>query len=163
MIITTLHEDGTVNAGTFGAYTNVGPSEIGIAIGRGSHTYANIKRTGEFVINIPTIDIARALEVCGESIPPSESELDRCGLTTEPAHEIAGALIVECVANLECRYWKELETGYHCFVVGKTVCGAIDERFIDVDGGLNAASARVPYGVRYPAPLYAVLGEITEV
>ena len=42
MIITILHSDCTVNAGTFGAYSNVGPAEIGVAIGRGSHTYANI-------------------------------------------------------------------------------------------------------------------------
>ena len=163
MIITTLHEDGTVNAGTFGAYTNVGPQEIGVAIGKGSHTYQNIKRSGEFVINVPSIDIAQALETCALPLAPSESELGRAGLSTAPAEKIAVPVIAECVANIECTYSKELDIGPHSFVVGKAVMGHVEEDLLDVDGGLDPRKARVPYGVRYPDPIYAVLGELTEV
>ena len=163
MIITTLHEDGSVNAGTFGAYTNVGSQEIGIAIGKGSHTYQNIKRTGEFVINVPSIDRAQALEVCALPLPPTESELDRAGLTTAPAEKIAVPIIAECVANIECTFWKELGIGPHSFVVGKAIVGHIEEELMDVDGGLDVKKARVPYGIRYPEPIYAVLGELTKV
>ena len=84
-----------VNAGTFGAYTNGGPEEIGIAIGTQSDTYHNLKRTGEFVINIPSMDHAAALEACGRNCPHTESELDACGLTTEPATEIAAPLSLQ--------------------------------------------------------------------
>jgi len=163
MIITTLHESGVVNAGTFGAYTAVGPAEIGVAIGRQSHTYRNIKRTGEFVINIPCIDHARSLEVCGKATPPDQSEVELAGLTTEPAAEIAPPLIAECVANIECNYWRELEIGAHSFVVGRIVCGHIAEGMADIDGGLDPVKARVAFAVRYPDPLYAVLGDIRQV
>ena len=163
MIITTLHENGVVNAGTFGAYTNVGPEEIGVAIGMQSHTYQNIKRAGEFVINVPSIDHARALEVCAEATPPTQSEVELAGLTTQPASVVAPPLITECVANVECKYWKEIEIGYHSFVIGKVVCGHLAEGMADVDGRLDVVKARVPFGIRYPAPLYAVLGEAREV
>ena len=162
MIITTLHENGVVNAGTFGAYTNAGPSEIGIAIGKQSDTYRNIKRDGEFVINIPPIEHAAALEVCGGNTPHDESEVDAAGLTTEPASEVKVPLIAECVANVECRFWKELDIGYHSFVVGKVLCGHLAEDCVDEDGSIDVVKARVCYGVRYPAPLYAVLGEVKD-
>ena len=45
MIITTLHDTGVINAGVFGAYTNLSPDQVGIAIGMGSHTYANALRS----------------------------------------------------------------------------------------------------------------------
>lgn len=163
MIITTLHENGIVNGGTFGAYTNVGSEEIGIAIGMQSDTYKNIKRTGEFVINIPSIAHARALEVCGQRVPSDQSEVALAGLTTEPASEVAVPMIAECVSNVECRYWKELEIGYHSFVVGKVVCGHLAEGMADVDGALDPVKARVPFAVRYPDPLYAVLDHVTRV
>lgn len=158
MIITTLHPNGVVNAGTFGAYTSVGPAEIGIAIGMTSDTYRNLKRTGEFVINIPTLDRARAMEICGGNTPSDRSELEEAGLTAEPAREVAVPLIAECVVNIECRLWKELEIGHHSFVVGKTLVGHIEESCVDVDGGLDPVKSRVAFSVRYPDPLYAVLG-----
>ena len=48
MVITTLHQSGIVNAGVFGAYTNLSPTQVGIAIARTSHTYSNIIRSGEW-------------------------------------------------------------------------------------------------------------------
>lgn len=163
MIITTLHANGVVNAGTFGAYTNVGPAEIGIAIGMGSDTYRNIKRTGEFVINIPSVAHAAAFEVCGRNVPEDRSELDEAGLRTEPAVEVKAPLIAECVANIECRFWREMEIGHHSFVVGKAVCGHLAEEAQDRDGGLDPIKGRVAFGVRYPEPLYAVLDHVTRV
>ncbi len=157
MIITTLHENGIVNAGTFGSYTNAGPQEIAIAIGSSSHTYTNIKRTGEFVINIPHIGIAQALEICGGNVPITESELDKANLTTEPADEIKTPIISECVANVECKYWKELKVGYHILVLGKMICGHLDKRYVDEDGSIDVVKARVPFSIRYPSPIYAVL------
>jgi flavin reductase (DIM6/NTAB) family NADH-FMN oxidoreductase RutF len=158
MIITTLHESGIVNAGTFGAYSNVGPKEIAIAIGMPSHTYQNIKRTGEFVINIPNQDQIRALEICGESIPPDRSELDEAGLTAAPASKIKVPLIAEFVANVELEFWKEVEIGYHSLVIGKVLCGHLEEELLDKDGAIDVIKARVPFGIRYPEPIYAVLG-----
>lgn len=159
MIITTLHASGIVNAGTFGAYTNVGPREIAIAIGKPSHTYQNIKRTGEFVINIPRQEQSYALEICGEDTPPEQSELDLAGLTAAPASQVKVPLIAEFPANIECAFWKEVEIGYHSLVIGKVLCGHLDEEFRDKDGSIDVIRAKVPFCIRYPEPIYAVLGD----
>jgi len=157
ILIVTLHPDGTVNAGTFGAYTNLSSDEIGIAIGKPSHTCKNIKRTGEFTVNVLTRKIASASEVCAEEIPPDESELDRAGLTAEPSKKVKVPIIKECVANLECRFEKEMEIGYHTLIIGKCLVGYIEEDFIDRDGGLDVVKAEVIFNIRYPEPVYAVL------
>ena len=63
MIITTLHESNIVNAGVFGAYTKLSSTQLGVAVGAGSHTYGNIIRSGEFVVNIPGADIVKSIKI----------------------------------------------------------------------------------------------------
>lgn len=159
IIITTLHPDGTVNAGTFGAYTNLSSDEIGIAIGKPSHTYQNIKRTGEFAINVVTRSIAAAAEICAEEVPPSESEIRNAGLTVEPSKKIAVPVIKESVSSIECKFEQELEIGYHSFIIGRCVAGHIEESVMDKDGGLDVVKAEGVFNIRYPEPLYSVLSE----
>ena len=159
IVITTLHESGVVNGGTFGAYTNVGPTEIGIAVGKPSHTYQNLKRTGEFVINVITQPIARASEVCGEGHPETESEIAASGLTTADSSRVAPPRIAECAAAIECRYLKELDIGYHSFVVGEAQGGWCEEGLLDDEGYFDVIKAQVVHCVRYPEPVYAKLGE----
>lgn len=157
IIIVTLHPDGKVNAGTFGAYTNVSGSEIGIAIGKSSHTYRNIKRTGELTINVVTKPIARAAEICGENIPENESEIEKANLHCENSRKLSVPIIKECVANIECRYCKEIEINYHSFVIVRCIAGHIEEQFIAHDGGLDVVKSQAIFNIGYPEPLYATL------
>ena len=158
IVITTLHESGVVNGGTFGAYTNVGSTEIGIALGTPSHTYQNIKRTGEFVINVVSTRTMAASEGCGRGLPDTVSEVEQAGFTTTASNTVAPPRIAECVAAVECRFLKELPIGYHSFVVGDALCGWCDERMLDEDGYFDVVLAEVAHCVRYPEPVYATFG-----
>ena len=162
IVITTLNENGVVNGGAFGAYTNLSPSEIGIAIGKESHTYKNIKRTGEFVINVPGADLVDSLSIFGSNLPSSASEVEKASLTTDLAKEISPPLIKECKANIECRYTKEFPIGYHNFVVGEVLLGYCEKSCLDEDGRLNVLKAGVLHGVKYPLPIYALFGKYVE-
>ncbi len=160
MIVTTLHSNGTPNAGTFGAYTAVGPEEIGVAVTTTSHTYANIKRSGEFAINIPNVAYVDTLQYCASKIAPGHSELEHAGLSASVAEQIKPPLIIECVVNIECRLWKEFEIGTCNYFVAKMLCGKIEESCRDEDGGLDPVKARTVTDVRYPEPLYATFGQV---
>jgi len=157
ILITTLHPDGTVNAGTFGAYTNLSPTQIGIAVGKASHTLRNLRRTGELAINVLSRKIAWASEVCARNVPEDTSEVELAGLTLEEPEKVRTPLIRECVANLECVVEQEIPLGSHSLVVARCVAGRIEESCEDVDGGLDPVKAQVIFAVRYPEPLYAVL------
>jgi len=162
MIITTLHESGVVNAGVFGAYTNLSPSEVGIAIGSGSHTYANILREKEFVINVPGADIVKTLAVLASPLPPDVSELDEAALTTRDGVKLKTPSIAECVAAVEMQFDQEVPIGYHSFLIGKVVAGWIKEEFVDADGKIDIFKARVVKDFKYPKPLYVLPGEVVE-
>lgn len=162
MIVTTLHADGVVNAGVFGAWTNLSPRHVGVAVSTSSHTYANIVRQGEFVINIPGADLVKALAVLAEGIPPDRSELDEAGLSRRDSQTIATPGIAECVAAAEFSFEKEVPVGRHHFMIGAVGGGWIREEFRDADGRIDIFKARVMKDFKYPHPLYMTPGEVIE-
>ena len=162
MIITTLHESGIVNAGVFGAWTNLSPTQIGIAIGTTSHSYANILRTGEFTVNIPGADIVKTIAVLADNIPPDKSELDEAGLSTKPGIAIKTPSIAECVAAAEFVFDKEVSIGHHSFIIGKVKAGWIKRDCLDTDGKIDILKARVIKDFKYPKPVYMTPGPVVE-
>lgn len=162
MIITTLHENGVVNAGVFGAYTNLSPEHAGAAIAKTSHTYANILREGEFTVNIPGATLVKKLAIIASDIPPDKSELDEAGLYPKEGITIGTPSIAECAAAVEFKYEKEVPVGYHSFLIGKVQSGWIREEFQDEDGKIDIFKARVMKDFKYPKPLYVLPGEVVE-
>lgn len=162
MIITTRHASGIVNGGVFGAYTNLSPSQVGIAIGTESHTYGNIRRGGEFVINIPGADLVRALAVFASDLPADQSEVDAAGLTLKAGVTIETPSIAECVAAVEFAFDQEVAIGYHSFMIGRVSGGWIRESCLDADGKIDIFKARVIKDFKYPKPLYVLPGEVVE-
>lgn len=162
MIITTLHETGIVNAGVFGAYTNLSATQVGIAIGKSSHTYANMKRTGEFVVNVPGADLVKKIRILADPIPPDRSELDEAGLTPKEGITVETPSIAECAAAVEFAFEKEVPVGGHSFMIGRVTGGWIKEEFLDADGKIDIFKAGVFKDFKYPQPLYVLPGEVLE-
>jgi len=160
MIITTLHASKVVNAGVFGAYTNLSPTQVGIAIAKSSHTYANILRSGQFVINVPGADLVNSIRILADKIPPDRSEVDEAGLTTKPGITIDTPSIAECVAAVEFAFEKEVPIGFHNFIIGKVLGGWIKQDCLDSDGKIDIFKARVFKDFKYPQPLYVLPGEV---
>lgn len=162
MIVTTLHESGIVNAGVFGAYTNLSGTQVGIAIGSGSHTFANILRTGEFVINIPGADLVKSLGIIAKRIPESKSEVDEAGLSIKPGVTLETPSIAECQSAIEFKFEQEVPTGYHHFMIGRVTGGWVREAVMSELGGLDIFKAKVLKDYAYPEPLYMLPGEVIE-
>ncbi len=161
-IITTLHDSGIVNAGVFGAYTNLSPSQIGVATSVKSDTYNNILSRGEYVINIPGAELAGKLRILASRIPPSKSEVEEAGLSLKEGLGLSTPSIAECVAAGEFRFEREVEVGQHSFMIGRCEGGWIKERYLDKDGKIDIFKAKVIKDFKYPAPLYVLPGEVVE-
>ena len=162
MIITTRHASGIVNAGVFGAYTNLSPEHVGTAIATTSHTHANILRDKEFVINVPGADLVKALAILADSIPETRSEVDEAGLTLKDPIVLHTPSIAECQAAIECEFDKTVTIARHEFVIGKVRGGWIRTDVLDPDGRINIFKARVMKDFKYPQPLYVLPGEVAE-
>jgi flavin reductase (DIM6/NTAB) family NADH-FMN oxidoreductase RutF len=162
MIITTRHESGVVNAGVFGAYTNLSSRHVGVAVATTSDTYANILREKEFVINVPGADIVETLSVMAEPIPPNRSEVEEAGLSLREGVSLGVPSIAECVAAVEFEFDGEVAIGHHNFLIGECTGGWIKEKFRDTDGKIDIFAARVIKDFKYPKPLYVLPGEVVE-
>ena len=162
MIITTRHESHIVNAGVFGAYTNLSPSQVGVAVATSSHTYANILREAEFVINVPGAAIVKAIKTLAAAVPREESEVEKAGLSLKDGITVGTPSIAECAAAVELVFDKEVPVGYHSFLIGKVTGGWIRGEFLDADGKIDIFKARVFKDFKYPLPLYVTPGEVVE-
>jgi len=162
MIITTQNESLGLNAGVFGSWTNLSLREIGAAVSTQSDTYANMRRTGEFVVNIPGAGLVEKLALLAEALPPLESEVERAGLTQRPPITGQTPSIAECAAAVEFAFSREVEVGHHSFMIGRCRAGWIRGEFRDNDGRIDIFKAKVVRSFKYPLPLYHLPGEVLE-
>ena len=108
--VTTLNEDGSVNAAPFSFFNVFGDSPPLVIFAPGDRddgspkdTARNCERTGEFVINLVDMPLAEVMVRTAASLPYGESETEREALATEPSSSIAPPRISGAPAALECR------------------------------------------------------------
>ncbi|AQQ70159.1 Flavin reductase like domain protein [Limihaloglobus sulfuriphilus] len=162
MIITTLHENAKVNAGVFGAYTNLSRQHVGIAVYTESDTNRNILRDKEFTINIPSADLVKKIKILAENLPPGISEVEKAGLTLKDPLTNKVPSIAECAAAVECRLDKVVPVSSHDFFIGEVTGGWIKQDFVTDKGRLDVFKSRVFKDFCYPEPYYVLAGEIIE-
>jgi len=75
------------------------------------HTVKNIRRTGEFVVNLVDEATANAMHQSSFEYAENESEFEKTGLTPVPALKVKHPRIGEAAASLECKVERRLEWG----------------------------------------------------
>ena len=141
--ITSMDEEGTLNAAPFSAYNYLctDPPIVGIGVtnrpGREAvpkDTARNIRRTGEFVINVVTEDLLEKMNICATDFPASVNELEMAGLTTAPSSVVKVPRIAEAHAALECKEFTSMEIGRSRIILGRVVAMYVEDRFVDHAG-----------------------------
>jgi flavin reductase (DIM6/NTAB) family NADH-FMN oxidoreductase RutF len=116
--ISTWSENGVANCAPF-SFFNVISEEPPLCIvsfnwrsdGLLKHTLKNIRRTGEFVVNLADEGTASAMHASGREIPESESEFSLSGLTALPGKRVKHPRIAEAAASFECRVERRINFG----------------------------------------------------
>ncbi|MGC1463830.1 MAG: flavin reductase family protein [Terracidiphilus sp.] len=142
-LITSMDAEGHLNAAPFSAYNYLctDPPIVGVGVtNRSSETFApkdtarNIRRTGEFAVNIVTEDIASQMNICATDFPEEMSEVELAGFTTVPSEKIKVPRLAEAHAALECREFTTMEIGRSRIILGRVVAIYVEDRFIDLEG-----------------------------
>jgi flavin reductase (DIM6/NTAB) family NADH-FMN oxidoreductase RutF len=142
-LITSMDEEGRLNAAPFSAYNYLctDPPIIGVGVtNRSSETFVpkdtarNIRRTGEFVVNIVTEDIAEKMNICATEFPEEMSEVELAGFTTAASEKIKVPRLAEAHAAMECREFTTMEIGRSRIILGRVVGIYIEDRFLDPEG-----------------------------
>ena len=66
-------------------------------------SYKALKKTGECVIAIPAVDLAKKAVQIGSCSGADTNKFEKFGLTPLAAENVSAPLIKECYANIECR------------------------------------------------------------
>lgn len=138
--VTTLDENGAVNAAPFSFFNALGanPPIIGFAPGDrddGSpkDTARNIRRTHEFVVNLVDEATAEAMNRTSASLPYGVSELESAKLTTAASSVVRPPRIAESPASLECKEWGTLQIGGNRVIIGLVSRVHVRDELIDPD------------------------------
>jgi len=120
--ILTLSWVGTVNSD---------PPMISISVRPERHSYQLIESSGEFVVNIPTIDQAKAADYCGCTSGRNIDKWAVTGLSRGKAEKLACPTIEECPVSIECKVRSKAKLGSHVMFVAEVVSVQVDESLMN--------------------------------
>jgi flavin reductase (DIM6/NTAB) family NADH-FMN oxidoreductase RutF len=142
-LITSMDETGLLNAAPFSAYNYLctDPPIVGVGVTNRpdrqfvpKDTARNIRRTGEFVVNVVTEDIAEKMNLCATDFPREMSEVELAGFTTAPSQRVKPPRLAEAHAALECREYTTMEIGRSRIILGLVVAVYVEDRYVDPAG-----------------------------
>ncbi|HYZ20830.1 MAG TPA: flavin reductase family protein [Rhodopila sp.] len=127
--VTTQDVDGTVNAAPFSFFNAVSGNPPVVAIGIGGRgpgdvkdTGGNIRRTGQFVVNLVSFELAEPMNVTAIDFPKEVDELREAGLSTAPSLHVKPPRIAEAPVAMECERLVIVDVGIdRAVVLGKVV------------------------------------------
>ncbi len=142
-LVTSRNEDGGINAAPFSAYNYLcmDPPVIGMGVTNRADektipkdTARNIRRVGEFVVNVVTEDLLHQMNVCATDFPADVSEVEMAGLHLTPSTLVTVPRLAEAHAALECRELQTIEIGRSRIILGQVVGMYVDDAFVDPKG-----------------------------
>ena len=142
-LVTSLDENGVVNAAPYSAYNYVCTDPPVVALGVTDKpggglvpkdTARNIRRSGEFVVNVVTEDLLAAMNVCATDFPAGVSEVEMAGLFTVASTLVKVPRLAEAHASLECVEHATVEIGRSRVILGRVVAFHVEDRFVDATG-----------------------------
>ena len=107
--------------------TSFAPPMVAISVAPERHSHDLISESGEFVVNIPTMEIVKETLFCGRNSGRNYDKFTETGLTQIPAKKVCPPLVKECVFHLECKVVNDVETGDHTVFIGEVVVASAEQ------------------------------------
>lgn len=138
--VTTLNEDGSVNAAPFSFFNVFGDDPPLVIFAPGDRddgtpkdTARNCRRSGEFVINLVDESLSEAMNGTSATLPYGVSETERGNLTTAASSSVAPPRIAAAPAALECKVHSIQEIGTNRIILGIVHRVHVREEFFDIE------------------------------
>ncbi len=116
---------------------NTKPPKTYISVRPERHSYKMLLESGEFVINLPTVNMVRAVDFCGCRTGAKFDKFKLCGLTAEPGVNISAPSIAECPISIECKVYDRASLGTHDMFLADILSVRVSEDVIDRSGKLR--------------------------
>ncbi len=136
---------------------NSEPPMLSISVRKERFSHPLIMESGEFVVNLTTREMARAVDWCGVRSGRDHDKFRETGLTPDPPGVLRTPMIRESPVNIECRVERVIELGSHDLFLGRVEAVHVEERYLDKQTG--AFDLRQTDPIAYLHGSYYVLGE----
>lgn len=132
------------------------PAMVSISVRPERHSYAMIKESGEFVINLVTEELVKATDYCGVRSGKDVDKFKEMKLTKAAGEQVSAPLIAQSPVNIECRVRECKELGSHHMFLAEVVAVHIEENYLDEKGKFHLNDAGL---VAYSHGSYFALGK----
>jgi flavin reductase (DIM6/NTAB) family NADH-FMN oxidoreductase RutF len=116
--VVSLDVSGRLNAAPFSFFNAFCGDPPVVGVGIGSHkpplpkdTRANIRDTGQFVVNLVSEDVAKQMNITAIEFGPGVNELEQAGLTMLPSARVKPPRIAESPVAMECELMQIVDLG----------------------------------------------------
>lgn len=155
--VTTLNEDGSVNAAPFSFFNVLGDDPPMVMFCPGNRddgspkdTARNCRRSGEFAINLVDEALGALMVHTSASLPYGVSEINTEGIALTPGSSIAVPFITLAPAALECVVHDIQEIGHNRLIIG------LVQRIHVRDELVDSAQKRIRTDLYHPVGRMAV-------
>ena len=118
------------------------PPMVYISVRPSRYSYEMIKKTGEFVINLTTEDLAFATDYCGVRSGRDVDKFKEAHLTREPAQFVKAPMIKESPVSIECRVTEVKELGSHHMFLAEVLAVHAQQEYIDKNNKFQLNKAK---------------------
>ena len=135
------------------------PVMVSVSIRKSRHSHAMIMKTREFVMNLTSEEMVRAVDYAGIYSGAKVDKFDLPGqlhMTKERAHVVNAPCVAESPLCLECKVTQVLELGSHDMFIAEITAVDIDKTLIDEKGKLHIEKAGL---MTYAHGTYFALGK----
>lgn len=132
------------------------PPKTYISVRPSRHSHALLKKYPEFVINLPTVPLARAVDFVGIYTGARMNKFERAGLTPVRSKVVGAPTVAECPIAIECRVTEVIPMGSHDVFMADIVSVSAGEGILDENGRLCFDRANL---LAYAHGEYFALGE----
>ena len=124
------------------------PPRISISVRPLRHSHALIRRSGEFVVNIPTPAQQLISDCVGVVSGRGEDKFETINLRLAPAMKVKTPLLADCLVNIECAVEHIIELDSHTLLSGLVQAVYVDESLLNRWGEVDMTRA---HGLVYQA------------
>ena len=119
------------------------PPMVTVAIRPERLSYEFIKKSGEFVINLPTKSMAKIVDYCGVVSGRDHDKIKEMSLSLEECSSVSVPMIGECPICLECNVKNIIKLGSHDLFLSEIAAVDVDESIIDKKGKIHFEKANL--------------------
>ena len=141
--LVTCEADGVKNIFTV-AWTGVlctQPPVTYISVRPERYSYDIISKSKEFVINLATKELTKAVDLCGVRSGRKIDKFAHLGLTCEKANKVNVPILVQSPLNLECKVRQIVKLGTHDMFIADIVAVDVANELVDDKGRLALENA----------------------